>query len=177
MHLVIGNAGPTVARNVRVVFSPDPPVSDKERETINRVLKILQAGLHSLAPNRTVSWPVGRGHELMNPPDSKLCVATVNADGPNGPIPVIEIPIDIAEWREARDAPAGSLHHVRQAIQELTRGVAATRALLHHHSPIGDNDATPKEASGGLVRVPHQPRRRGTGLRSPARAPKWRRYP
>lgn len=47
----------------------------------------------------------------------------VEGGGPHGPLPVLEIQIDISEWRQARDAPDGSLHHVRGAIKDLTKAV------------------------------------------------------
>ena len=48
----------------------------------------------------------------------------MEADGPAGPLPVVEVEIDINEWRQARDAPDGSLHHVRGAVKDLTEAVS-----------------------------------------------------
>jgi hypothetical protein len=54
----------------------------------------------------------------------------IEADGPRGPLDPLEIEVDLTDWREARDAPDGSLHHVRGAIQNLTKAVDSVAKRL-----------------------------------------------
>jgi hypothetical protein len=46
---------------------------------------------------------------------------TVTADGPFGAIPTLTYIVDMANWREMRDRPAGSLHELTKAVRELGR--------------------------------------------------------
>lgn len=123
IHVVVGNAGPTVARNVRVTFDPALPAGQQQSDMIEGVQRILAEGLRSLAPNRVIRWTLGAGYDLLSSDLPQMRKVRIHADGPHGPLPVLELEIDISEWRQARDAPDGSLHHVRGAIKDLTKAV------------------------------------------------------
>lgn len=123
MHVVVGNSGPTVARNVKVTFEPGLPAGQQQSEKIESVQRTLANGLRSLAPGRELRWSLGAGFDLLSSDVPQLRNVRVEGEGPHGPLEVIEFEIDITEWRQARDAPDGSLHHVRGAIGDLTKAV------------------------------------------------------
>lgn len=123
MHLVVGNNGPTVARNVTVVIDPPLAATQGQSEDIETVQGLLARGLRSLAPKREIRWALGAGYELLSGEQPQARTVRVEGEGPHGPLPVFEVHIDISEWRQARDAPEGSLHHVRGAIKDLTKVV------------------------------------------------------
>ena len=142
LNVAVGNSGPTVARNVRVTFDPPLPAGKQQVDKVEEVQRTLATGLRSIAPNRVHRWSLGAGYDLMPTDTSQLRTVRVQADGPYGPLPVLEIEVDIAEWRQSRDAPDGSLHHVRSAIKDLTKAVGGVektmrRAVdrLEHSSP------------------------------------------
>lgn len=123
MHVVVGNSGPTVARNVKVTVEPGLPAGQQQSEKIESVQRTLADGLRSLAPGRVLRWSLGAGFDLLSSDVPQLRTVRVEGEGPHGPLEVVEFQIDITEWRQARDAPDGSLHHVRGAIKDLTKAV------------------------------------------------------
>lgn len=131
LQVVVGNSGPTMAQNVRVTFDPPLPASPGREETVARVEQTLAAGLRSLAPGRVVRWMLGAAFEVMSDDKSKVRSVRIEAEGPAGPVPPIEMEIDVSEWRQSRDAPDGSLHHVRGAVKDLTKAVGKIDGTLN----------------------------------------------
>lgn len=123
LQVVVGNTGPTVARNVRVTFDPPLPAGQQQSDKVENVQRVLTDGIRSLAPNRVIRWSLGAGYEVLSSEVPQVRAVRVEGDGPHGPLPVLEMQIDISEWRQARDAPDGSLHHVRGAINDLAKTV------------------------------------------------------
>lgn len=123
LHVVVGNSGPTVARNVRVTFDPPLPSSEQKSDLVQSVQQVLANGLRSLAPNRVIRWSLGAASDMLASEEPQVRLVRVEGEGPNGPLPILEMQIDISEWRQARDAPDGSLHHVRGEIKGLTNAV------------------------------------------------------
>lgn len=127
IHLVVGNSGPTVARNVRVTIDPPLPVQSSDTsctEVVQRVQRRLQEGILSLAPGRMLSWQIGLGRELLkNENNTTVYKVCVNADGPYGPMAPNQTEIRLTDWCESNDAPDGSLHHIRKEIGKLVRAV------------------------------------------------------
>lgn len=149
MHIVVGNSGPTVARNVKVIFDPPLPAGQQQSDKVESVQRILANGLRSLAPNRAIRWTLGAGYDLLSSADPQVRTVRVEGEGAHGPLPVLEFEIDISEWRQARDAPDGSLHHVRGAIKDLTKALGgiettmkrvANRPEVHEPAPDGFNE-------------------------------------
>lgn len=130
MHIVVGSNGPTVAQNVRVTFDPPLPAGSQQSDKVGEVQRILASGLHSLAPGRQIRWTLGAGYDLLASSEPQVRTIRIEADGPAGPLPVVEFELDISQWRQARDAPDGSLHHVRGAIKDLTKAVAGVGKTL-----------------------------------------------
>ena len=124
IHLIVGNSGPTVARNVRVTIDPPLPVQSSNMARTEVAQRRLQEGILSLAPGRKLSWPIGRGYELLqNENDKTVYKICVKADGPYGPMASNQIEIRLTDWRESNDAPDGSLHYIRKEIEKLVRAV------------------------------------------------------
>jgi hypothetical protein len=124
LHLVLGNAGPTVARHVRVFIDPPfPQVSGHiGRSTVAQ--RRLREGIFSLAPGRIIRWSLGIASDLMkDEEDTTVYRVRVMADGPYGEIEPVETEICLSDWRESLDAPGGSLHHIRKSIEKLVRAV------------------------------------------------------
>lgn len=123
LDLVIGNSGPTVATSVKVVIDPPLPSTMNRYENVEKLQRTLSEGLHSLAPGRVLRWSLGPGYKLLAEDIPQLLHIRIVADGPHGPLTALEFPIDISQWRNAKDAPDGSLHFVRKSIQELAKSV------------------------------------------------------
>ena len=124
LHLVLGTAGPTVARHVRVFVDPPfPQVSGHiGRSTVAQ--RRLREGILSLAPGRIIRWSLGIASDLMkDEEDTTVYRVRVMADGPYGEIEPVETEICLSDWRESLDAPGGSLHHIRKSIEKLVRAV------------------------------------------------------
>lgn len=136
LDLVVGNSGPTVATNIRVTFDPALPVSSDWQGDIVKLQNTLANGLHSLAPHREIRWALGASPDLMAEDRPQLIQIRVTANGPHGRLPELVVPVDISQWRQSKDAPDGSLHHVRKSIQDLSKTVdKAVRALARTDHP------------------------------------------
>ena len=123
LQLVVSNAGPTVATNVRVTSTPPLPSAPPYTERIDSLELVLKRGISSLAPHRSLRWILGVSSDLFKPSAPEPITLRVEAEGPHGPLAPLEIRVDFTDWANARDAPEGSLHQVRRAIQELTKSV------------------------------------------------------
>lgn len=123
VDLVIGNSGPTVARNVKVSIEPPLQPTPQNLDKIDAVQKQLAEGLRSIAPNRVIRWSIGAGHDLMSEDAPQVRTICIEGEGPNGLLPPLELEVDINQLRQSKDAPDGSLHHVRGSIKDLTKAV------------------------------------------------------
>lgn len=57
LNLVIGNSGPTVATNVRVMIDPRLPAIEQLEDRAQTAQDLLAGGIKSLPPGRTLVWP------------------------------------------------------------------------------------------------------------------------
>src|SRR5215203_5042030 len=60
--LLLGNSGPSIARNVKVLFDPPPPAT----LDIKPILEILKKGIASVPPGRTMRWAFGAAHNTSD---------------------------------------------------------------------------------------------------------------
>jgi len=120
LNLVIGNSGPTVATNVRVQIEPSLPAIDQLRERAQAAQARLADGIRSLAPGRTITWPLGQGFNLLHTDGPQVHTFTVTADGPFGAVPSQTYIIDLADLRGSLDRPA-PLHQLAKVVEELSR--------------------------------------------------------
>ena len=74
--LLLGNSGPSLARNVKVTF--DPALDIKE------VLDILERGIASVSPGRTMEWVLGAAHNTVDWDALNEYKVRIEADGPFG---------------------------------------------------------------------------------------------
>ena len=124
LHLVLGNAGPTVARHVRVFIDPPFPQVSGHIGRSTAAQRRLRGGILSLAPGRIIRWSLGIASDLMkDEEDTTVYRVRVMADGPYGEIEPVETEICLSDWRESLDAPGGSLHHIRKSIEKLVKAV------------------------------------------------------
>lgn len=127
LELIIGNSGPTVATNVRVVL--DPPIQPSPAGEPDTAAIVEQGAgrIASLAPGRRLFWPLGPSHELVNRDGSLAHTVTIDCDGPFGPVATTQYVIDLRDQREAEAKREGSMHEIRVAIDELTKKFDAPR--------------------------------------------------
>lgn len=121
IDVVVGNSGPTVAQNVRVLFEPPLPVGSIHGDDLTRrALARLEGGLDSLAPGRTLRWTLGKGSELLAVEHSQVHAVTIDAEGPFGQVPRLAYDIDLSDFRETEDEPQGTLHRLTRAVEGVT---------------------------------------------------------
>ena len=60
--MLLGNSGPSIARNVKVTLDPAPPST----LDIKPILKILKQGIASLPPGRTMQRALGAAHNTSD---------------------------------------------------------------------------------------------------------------
>lgn len=131
LQLVLTNEGPTVARNVKVLIDPALPVSEGGFGKYADVAQTkLASGISSIAPGRSIEWPLGLAHELLDSKMPQVYTLRLTARGPYGEIEPVEFEIDLADWREARDAPSGSLHLVRSSVDKVATELKKLRESL-----------------------------------------------
>lgn len=123
LDLVIGNIGPTLATDVRVTFDGPLPVSDAASDDISSLQRTLAEGLHSLAPGREIRWHLGLSPDLLAEDVPQHVLIRVDARGPHGQLPTLEVPVDVSQWRQSKDAPDGSLHRLKIELEKQTESL------------------------------------------------------
>lgn len=116
--LMVGNSGPTVATNVRVIFSPSLDMVGSSSRA-EHAIAALRKGLPSLAPSRVWTWSLGMAHEAVAEERELTFEVAIDADGPFGPLSRLSYSIGLQEIRHTLVAPAGSLHTVSTAVGKL----------------------------------------------------------
>ena len=105
--LIVGNSGPTMARNIRVSFLPPLPTGDAALESAVAQQR-LSVGLASLAPGRQLAWALGSSHLVSDNDDWSDHAMTVLADGPFGPLDPLKYTFSIKDILDTRDNLAGN---------------------------------------------------------------------
>jgi hypothetical protein len=121
LNLIVGNSGPTVATGVRVQIDPPLPSIDQLKPRASAAQNRLDEGLASLAPGRTLVWPLGQGFNLLKDDVRQVHTLTVSCDGPFGRVPPVAYDVDLSEWRGVLDRPRGSLHQLTAAVKDLNK--------------------------------------------------------
>ncbi|UFU05498.1 hypothetical protein [Ruania halotolerans] len=129
LHIVLANSGTTVATDVRVVFSPPLVEGTEYGARVEAAQRRLANGIRSLSPGRVVRWSIGPGHRLLADDAPQVYRVRIEGHGPHGPLDPVEFNLDVNDWRESRDAPDGSLHHIRKSVDNLTGAVKGLKRL------------------------------------------------
>ncbi|GAA2083940.1 hypothetical protein GCM10009821_26440 [Aeromicrobium halocynthiae] len=98
LHFTIGNAGPTIARTVRVSGEPPLPVEGSVAEHTEKAMARIAKGMDYLAPGVEHSWSLGRGSKLLEHDLPMRHEVTIMADGPYGPIDSPRSHINLADF-------------------------------------------------------------------------------
>jgi hypothetical protein len=120
--LLLGNSGPSIARNVKVSFDPAPPSTLE----IKPILEILKQGITSVPPGRTMQWALGAPHNAVDWDAHNAYRVRIEAEGPFGAIEPLEYVISVDDLDGPRAEPPGNLHAVAAELREMTK---ATREL------------------------------------------------
>jgi hypothetical protein len=127
---LLGNSGPSIARNVKVVFDPAPPST----LDIKPILEILKQGIASLPPGRTMQWALGAPHNAVDWDAHKAYRVRIEAEGPFGAIEPLEYVISIDDLDGSRAEPPGNLHAVAAELREMTKATKELNEIIRNAS-------------------------------------------
>jgi hypothetical protein len=128
--LLLGNSGPSIARNVKVILDPAPPST----LDIEAILEILRQGIASLPPGRTMQWALGAAHNTSDWDASKAYRVRIEAAGPFGAIEPLEYAISVDDLHSWRAAPPGNLHTVAAELHEMTKATKELNEIIRNAS-------------------------------------------
>jgi hypothetical protein len=128
--LMLGNSGPSIARNVKVVFDPAPPST----LDIKPILEILKQGIASVPPGRTMQWVLGEPHNTIDSDAHNAYQVRIEAEGPFGLIEPLEYVISVDDLHDSRVAPPGNLHAVAVELHEMTKATKELNEIIRSAS-------------------------------------------
>jgi hypothetical protein len=128
--LLLGNSGPSIARNVKVVFDPAPPST----LDIKPILEILKQGIASVPPGRTMKWALGAAQNTSDSDAHKAYRVRIEAEGPFGAIEPLEYVISVDDLDGSRAAPPGNLHAVAAELHEMTKATKELNEIIRSAS-------------------------------------------
>jgi hypothetical protein len=128
--LLLGNSGPSIARNVRVSFDPAPPST----LDIKPILEILKQGIASLAPGRTMQWALGAPYDAIDWDAHNAYRVRIEAEGPFGLIEPLEYVLSVDDLDGSRAAPPGNLHAVAAELHEMTKATKELNEIIRNAS-------------------------------------------
>jgi hypothetical protein len=130
LALLLGNSGPSIARNVKVTFDPAPPST----LDIKPILEILKQGIASLAPGRSMQWALGAAHKTSDWDAQKAYRVRIEAEGPFGTIEPLEYVISVDDLDGSQAAPPGNLHAVAAELHEMTKATKELNEIIRSAS-------------------------------------------
>jgi len=128
--LLLGNSGPSIARNVRVRFDPAPPVT----QAIEPILAILKQGIASLPPGRTMQWVLGAADDRVNSDTDIAYRVRIEGEGPFGRLEPLEYVLSINDLDASRAAPPANLHAVAVELHEMTKATQELNEIIRRAS-------------------------------------------
>ena len=128
--LLLGNSGPSIARNVKVLFDPPPPAT----LDIKPILEILKKGIASVPPGRTMQWTLGAAQNASDWDGHKAYRVRIEAEGPFGAIEPLEYVISVDDLHGSRTAPPGNLHAVAAELREMTKATKELNEIIRNAS-------------------------------------------
>jgi hypothetical protein len=130
LELLLGNSGPSIARNVKVTFDPAPPST----LDIKPILEILKQGIALLPPGRTMRWALGAAHKTSDWDAHKAYRIRIEAEGPFGNIEPVEYAITVDHLDGSSAAPPGNLHAVAAELREMTKATKELNEIIRSAS-------------------------------------------
>jgi hypothetical protein len=128
--LLLGNSGPSIARNVKVILDPAPPST----LDIKPILEILRQGITSLPPGRTMQWALGAAHNTGDWDAQKAYRIRIEAEGPFGAIEPLEYAISVDHLDGSHAALPGNLHAVAAELREMTKATKELNEIIRSAS-------------------------------------------
>ena len=128
--LLLGNSGPSIARNVKVLFDPPPPAT----LDIKPILEILKKGIASVPPGRRMQWTLGAAQNASDWDGHKAYRVRIEAEGPFGAIEPLEYVISVDDLHGSRTAPPGNLHAVAAELHEMTKTTKELNEIIRSAS-------------------------------------------
>jgi hypothetical protein len=136
--LVIENAGPTVARNVRISCNPPiqsgwAPVGD-EPDLTQVMQQVLARTIPMLPPRRRLTFLLDNSSRYKNTELPRVYTFTVNADGPAGAVETLEFTVDLdaMAWALLENRPT---KHLETKLGKIEKAVLALRPDHRPSSP------------------------------------------
>jgi hypothetical protein len=128
--LLLGNSGPSIARNVKVVFDPAPPST----LDIKPILEILKQGIASVPPGRTMRWALGAAHSASDWDAHMAYRVRIEAEGPFGGMEPLEYVISVDDLDGSHAEQSGNLHAVAAELHELTQATKELNEIVRSAS-------------------------------------------
>ena len=128
--VLLGNSGPSIARNVKVVFDPAPPAT----LDIKPILEILRKGIAFGPPGRTMQWALGAPHTSSDWDAHKAYQVRIEAEGPFGLIEPLEYVISVDDLDGSLAAQPGNLNAVAAELREMTKATKELNEIIRSAS-------------------------------------------
>jgi len=130
--LLLGNSGPSLARNAKVTFDPAPPST----LDIKPIIEILERGIASVSPGRTMEWVLGAAHNTVDWDDLNEYKVRIEAEGPFGPIEAVEYVIIVSDLKGSHATPGDNLHAVALQLYEITKATNQLNESIKKLQPV-----------------------------------------
>jgi hypothetical protein len=130
--LLLGNSGPSLARNVKVTFDPAPPST----LDIKPIIEILERGIASVSPGRTMEWVLGAAHNTVDWDALNEYKVRIEAEGPFGPIEPVEYVIIVSDLKGSHSTPGDNLHAVALQLYEITKATNQLNGSIRKLQPV-----------------------------------------
>jgi len=140
LDLVVENTGPTVAKNVRIVFQP-PLRSSMAKSHPDLETPGVPNTLSSLPPGRTMKWLLDSGITLYEAENAHLprqYNVRITADGPFGSIDPLEYVIDLNDFINCQARRPGTLDQVAKEIASVGKIIKSRPGPLPRPIVRGD---------------------------------------
>ena len=128
--LLLGNSGPSIARNVKVIFDPAPPAT----LDIKPILEILKQGIASVPPGRTMQWVLGAARDAIDSDAHNAYRVRIEAEGPFGLVEPLEYVLSVDDLDGSRAAPPGNLRTVAAELREMTKATKELNEIIRSAS-------------------------------------------
>jgi hypothetical protein len=115
---------------VEVTFDAAPPST----LDIKPILEVLQQGITSLAPGRTMRWALGAPHNTNGWDAHEAYRVRIEAEGPFGSIEPLEYVITVDDLHGTRGALPGNLHAVAAELHEMTKATKELNEIIRSAS-------------------------------------------